>query len=97
MPQDAMTPVEKVEKELERYEHPLFHFSAQASGASVTLAIDLREGLGLEHHFEISLSQREIENRQFPWAFQKLLYDCLHEVLVEMFVRNPQMRATPMG
>ncbi len=83
---------EKVERELARYEHPLFRFSTEARGSSVSLAIDLREGLGVEHHYEISLHEREIENRQFPWTFQKLLYDCLHDFVVEMFEKNPQMR-----
>jgi sigma54-dependent transcription regulator len=82
----------KVEKELARYDHPLFRFSTEARGSSVSLAIDLREGLGVEHHYEISLHEREIENRQFPWTFQKLLYDCLHDFVVEMFERNPQLR-----
>jgi hypothetical protein len=82
----------KVEKELARYDHPLFRFSTEARGSSMVLAIDLREGLGVEHHYEISLHEREIENRQFPWTFQKLLYDCLHDFVVEMFARNPQMR-----
>lgn len=84
--------VEKVEKELTRYEHPLFRFSAEAAGSGVLLAIDLREGLGVEHHYEVTLHEREIEDRQFPWSFQRLLYDCLHDFIVEMFERNPQMR-----
>ena len=84
--------VEKIEKELGRYEHPLFRFSAQASGSGVVLVIDLRPGLGVQHHHEITLHEREIENPQFPWTFQKLLYDCLHGFIVEMFERNPQMR-----
>ena len=54
--------------------------------------IDLREGLGVEHHYEISLHEREIENRQFSWTFQKMLYDCLHDFVVEMFERNPPRR-----
>ena len=83
---------EKVDKELARYEHPLFRFSTESSSLGVRLLIDLREGLGLEHHYEISLHEREIENRQFPWTFQKLLYDCLHDFVVEMFEKNPQMR-----
>jgi hypothetical protein len=83
---------DKVEKELARYEHPLFRFSAEPSASGAILSIDLREGLGIQHHFEIALHEREIENAQFPWTFQKLLYDCLHEVVVEMFERNPQMR-----
>lgn len=83
---------EQVEKELARYEHPLFRFSTEDRRPGVLLAIDLREGLGFEHHYEISLHEREIENPQFPWTFQKLLYDCLHDFIVEMFERNPQMR-----
>ncbi len=84
--------VEKVEKELARYEHPLFRFSAEGAGSGVLLAIELREGLGVEHHYEVTLHEREIEDRQFPWSFQRLLYDCLHDFIVEMFERNPQMR-----
>ena len=83
---------EKVEKQLARYEHPLFRFSTEDRRIGVLLAIDLREGLGFEHHYEINLHEGEIENPQFPWTFQKLLYDCLHDFIVEMFERNPQMR-----
>ena len=83
---------EKVEKELARYEHPLFRFSTEDRRTGVHLTIDLHEGLGFEHHYEINLHEREIVNPQFPWTFQKLLYDCLHDFIVEMFERNPQMR-----
>jgi hypothetical protein len=82
--------VERVEGELARYEHPLFRFSTEDVGSAVLLAIDLREELGVRYHYEITLQAREIENRQFPWTFQKLLYDCLHDLVVEMFERNPQ-------
>ncbi|MFB3922119.1 MAG: hypothetical protein ACE145_10380 [Terriglobia bacterium] len=83
---------EKVERELARYEHPLLRFSTEERRNGVTLMIDLREGLGFEHHYEINLHEREITNAQFPWTFQKLLYDCLHDFIVEMFERNPQMK-----
>ncbi len=84
------TLIEKVERELARYEHPLFRFSTEDAGSGVLLAIDLREGFGVQHHYEITLQEREIENPQFPWTFQKLLYDCLHDFIVEMFEHNPQ-------
>ena len=84
--------VEKVDKELGRYEHPLFRFSTQDAGSGVILAIDLRAGVGVQHHYQITLHEREIEDRQFPWTFQKLLYDCLHDFIVEMFEHNPQER-----
>lgn len=89
--------VERVERELGRYEHPLFRFSTQASGSRVTLAIDLRESLGIQYPCEFTLHDREIENPQFPRTFQKLPYDRLDDFIVEMFERNPQMRTTPMG
>jgi hypothetical protein len=89
---DAASLVETVERELARYEHPLFRFSSQPAGSAVLLVIELREGLGVEHHYEITLQEREIEDRQFPWSFQRLLYDCLHDFVVEMFERNPQMK-----
>jgi hypothetical protein len=89
---DAAPLVEKVERELARYEHPLFRFSTQPAGSDVLLVIELREGPGIEHHYEITLQEREIEDRQFPWSFQRLLYDCLHDFIVEMFERNPQMK-----
>jgi hypothetical protein len=38
------------------------------------------------------LQAREIEHPQFPWSFQRQLYDCLHDYVIEMFVRNPQRR-----
>ena len=86
--------VEKVEKELARYEHPLFRFSAEAAGSGVTLSIDLRDSAGPHYHYEVTLYEREIDNPQFAWTFQKLLYDCLHDFVVEMFERNPQMKAS---
>jgi hypothetical protein len=35
---------------------------------------------------------KEIENSQFPWSFQRQLYDCLHDYVIEMFTRNPQCK-----
>ena len=81
--------LEKVQKELARYEHPLFQFSTEDRRASALLAIDLREGLGLEHHYEINLHEREIVSPQFPWSFKSsstiactiLLSRCLTGIL----------------
>ena len=42
------------------------------------------------HVYSYVMRPREIENTQFPWTFQRQLYDCLHDFVVEMFVRNPQ-------
>jgi hypothetical protein len=93
-PPSADSQVDKVNRELARYAHPLFRFSTEPAGAGVVLVIDLREGLGIKHHYEVTLHEREIEDRQFPWSFQRLLYDCLHDFVVEMFERNPQMKGS---
>jgi hypothetical protein len=79
----------KVENELARFDHLLFRFATEARGSGVVLAIDLREGLGVECHSEGSRRQREIESRQFPWTFQKLPSDSLRGFMVEMFEKNP--------
>ncbi len=88
---------DKVEKELARYDHPLFSFSTRLGPSGVVLIIQLREGLGVRHHYEIGLHEREIENSQFSWNFQRLLYDCLHDFVVEMFERNPQYKGEIAG
>jgi hypothetical protein len=41
-------------------------------------------------NYIFQLRPREIEHAQFPWTFQKQLYDCLHDYVIEMFTRNPQ-------
>ena len=33
-----------------------------------------------------------LDHPQFEWSFQRQLYDCLHDYLVEMFIRTPQDR-----
>jgi len=46
------------------------------------------------HVYYAPLHRRDIENEQFPWHFQRYLYDCLHDYMVELFVRTPQSRET---
>ena len=36
---------------------------------------------------------RDLQHAQFEWGFQRQLYDCLHDYMVEMFIRTPQDRA----
>lgn len=87
-----MTPLEKVLAETARYEHALLEFSAREHNQSIELVIRLKDGsLGL-HTYYAPVHPRDIEHAQFPWTFQRYLYDCMHDYLVEMFVRTPQMR-----
>jgi hypothetical protein len=82
--------VEKVRRELARYEHPLFLFEARPAGERVVVDINCRlEGV---HVYVMQLFPREIDHPQFPWSFQKQLYDSLHDYIVEMFTRNPQQQ-----
>ena len=82
--------LEKVKRELTRYEHPLFDFDAQPAPGGVQVEIRFRpEGVEV-HTYYFLLQPREIEHSQFPWSFQRQLYDCLHDYVIEMFIRNPQ-------
>ena len=90
------SPIERVRQELEKYEHPLFTFSAREKGESVEIIIDFRDlrmkgDLGL-HTYYFEMHPRDLEHSQFEWTFQRQIYDCVHDYIVEMFVRTPQER-----
>ena len=80
----------KVKAELARYEHPLFAFAARPSGDGVEVEIRFKPQDADVHIYTFLLQPREIELRQFPWTFQRQLYDRLHDYVIEMFTRNPQ-------
>jgi arsenate reductase (thioredoxin) len=82
--------VEKVRAQLKQYEHPLFHFEAKPAGDGVEVQIHFQPPRDGVHNYSFLLHPREIEHKQFPWTFQKQLYDCLHDYVIEMFTRNPQ-------
>jgi len=84
--------LDKVRAELARYEHPLFAFDARHVGEAVEVVIAFRATEPAVHTYVYSLQARDIEQAQFPWTFQRQLYDCLHDYVVEMFTRNPQCR-----
>ena len=82
--------LEKVQTELVRYEHPLFTFGARDVPDGVEVEIRFKP-TGVEVHvYQFLMRPREIENKQFPWTFQRQLYDCLHDYVIEMFTCNPQ-------
>jgi hypothetical protein len=84
----------KVRAELVRYEHALVDFSAREKNGAIELVIKLKNrDLGL-HTYYAPLHPRDIDHSQFPWTLQRYLYDCLHDYLVEMFIRTPQSRNT---
>ena len=86
--------LENVRRELVRYEHPLFDFEANAAANGVAVQIRFKPP-GVEvHTYQFILQPREIEHTQFPWTFQRQLYDCLHDYVIEMFTCNPQRQDT---
>ena len=85
-----MTSTERVCEELAKYEHPMFAFEAHEAADGVELIIRSKVPNVLSPQYKIDLVERDLQSRQFPWTLQKLLYDCLHDLVVEMFERNPQ-------
>ena len=79
-----------VRAELRRYEHPLFDFDARPAAEGVEVLIRFKPSDPAVNTYVFLLRPREIENEQFPWIFQKQLYDCLHDFVIEMFTCNPQ-------
>jgi hypothetical protein len=87
-----VSPLDKVLTEIGRYDHALLRFSARARNGEIELVIEMKDpGLGL-HTYYAPIHPRDIEHPQFPWTFQRYLYDCMHDYLVEMFLRTPQSR-----
>lgn len=85
--------MEKVRQELAQYEHPLFTFAARAEGEGVVVEIRFKSDAIPVHVYEFTLRPREIDSPQFIWNFQRQLYDCLHDYVIEMFTRNPQQKS----
>ena len=84
-----MTPLEKVLAETRRYEHALLDFSAREHNGAIELVIALERPPPRACTPTTRRSTpRDIEHPQFPWTFQRYLYDCMHDYLVEMFLRH---------
>ena len=87
-----MNHLEKVLAEIARYDHALLRFSAREHHGAVELVIELKDPRLALHTYYAPIHARDIEHPQFPWTFQRYLYDCMHDYLVEMFLRTPQSR-----
>jgi len=84
--------VEKIREELRHYEHPLFDFQAEPAEGGVALTVSLKPELNLSvHQYHFFISDREMATQKFAWDFQRQLFNYLHDYLVEMFTRTPQM------
>jgi hypothetical protein len=81
----------KVQKELRRYEHPLFDWVAYSAPPGVEVLVYLKfQGLH-DDPYKFHLTPRELEANAFEWDFQRQLYNYLHDYLIEMFTKSPQI------
>ena len=85
--------LERVLEHLREYEHPLLAFDAREEGDIVEVLIQFKNPPVPVHTYIFELHPRDLEHPQFPWTFQRQLYDCMHDYFVEMFIRTPQDRA----
>lgn len=87
-----MDQAEKVRAELGRYEHPLFDFRVEAAAGGVAVTVSLKPEVGVvAHDYRFRVADRELASPHFAWDFQRQLFNYLHDYLVEMFTRTPQM------
>ena len=93
MSDPATTRLDRVLAQLGLYEHPLLDFSARGKGDGVEVIIKFKNPDVPVHTYYFELHPRDLDHPQFEWSFQRQLYDCLHDYLVEMFIRTPQDRA----
>jgi hypothetical protein len=88
----AHSRLDRVLAQLRLYEHPLLDFSAREKGESVEVVIKFKDPPVPVHTYYFELHTRDLDHPQFEWSFQRQLYDCLHDYLIEMFTRTPQNR-----
>jgi hypothetical protein len=84
--------LERVQQQLRLYEHPLVEFDARAKGEGVEVIIRPRFTDPPVHTYFFEMHPRDLDDGQFEWTFQRQIFDCLHDYLVEMFIRTPQHR-----
>jgi hypothetical protein len=82
--------LDRVLEHLRQYEHPLLEFDAREKGDTVEVIIRFKNPPVPVHTYVFELHPRDLEHPQFPWTFQRQLYDCLHDYFIEMFTRTPQ-------
>ena len=85
--------LERVLAQLQLYEHPLMEFGARADGEGVEVIIHFKNPPVPVHTYYFDVHPRDLDHPQFEWHFQRQLYACLHDYMIEMFTRTPQDRA----
>ena len=88
--QSCASHVERVRRHLRLYEHPLLRFEAREKESAVEVLITVRDTPPGIHTYVFELHPRDLDSPQFEWQFQRQLYDCLYDYIIEMFIRTPQ-------
>jgi hypothetical protein len=86
---NEMNSLERAREEIAKYEHPFFEFEAREAAGGVELVIRAKMAGVLNPEYKITFDDRDLQSSQFPWTFQKLLYDCLTDYIVELFTKSP--------
>ena len=84
--------LQRVQQQLALYEHPLLNFYARTVGEGVEVIIRFKDHSLPVHTYVFQMHPRDLDHPQFEWTFQRQLFDCLHDYLIEMFTRTPQSR-----
>ncbi len=84
--------LQRVLDQLKLYEHPLLEFDAREQGEAVEVIMNFRNPAVPVHTYCFSMHPRDLDHPQFEWTFQNQLFACLHDYLIEMFVRTPQTK-----
>ena len=84
-----MTTIDRAREELAKYEHPFFDFEVRQKNDDVEMVIRSKTPDVLSPEYKITLNDRDLQSSQFRWTFQKLLYDCLTDYIVELFTKSP--------
>lgn len=92
VPDSANSRLQRVREQLRLYEHPLMSFDARAKGEAVEVIINFKDPPVPVHTYYFELHPRDLDHPQFEWSFQRQLYACVHDYIIEMFTRTPQDR-----
>ncbi len=86
----AQRRLQRVLDQLRLYDHPLVEFGARESRDGVEVIINFKSPPVPVHTYYFELHPRDLDSPNFAWQFQRQLYDCLHDYVVETFHRTPQ-------
>ena len=93
VPESSQSRLDRVLAQLKLYEHPLMEFAARAHDEGVEISIRFKNPPVPVHTYTFDMHPRDVDHPQFEWQFQRQLYACLHDYIIEMFTRTPQDRA----